>query len=622
MKINNFFWVFAAMFMVTNFASSQNYDEKYKSKIVPSYWQQHVVYDMDIDMDVETFRYTGVQKLEYTNNSPDTLTSVFYHLYANAFQPESEMNARLTTIKDPDGRMVNNLGSKDEPNYESRISKLNDDEIGFIKVNSLNQDGTDLTYSTVGTVLEVKLNTPILPGEKSTFNMKFDAQVPLQIRRSGRNNSEGVALSMAQWYPKLAEYDEEGWHADPYISREFYGVWGDFNVNITIDKDYVLGGTGYLQNPNEIGHGYQDEAIKVDIKNKEKLTWKFFAPNVHDFTWAADPDYVHDVSKIENGPTIHFLYKNNPEIKENWINLQPKASEILKYFSETIGKYPYKQYSVIQAGDGGMEYGMCTFITGNRSFESLVGVTAHEMGHSWFQFLLGTNELKYGWMDEGYTSYFSNMANEKVLNKTSDNPSAGLYRGYLRLAKSGLEEPLSTHSDHFDINGAYSVYTKGGVFLSQLKYIIGEDNFDKTIKDYFNNWAFKHPDANDFIRIAEKTSGMNLHWYLSDWLNTTNTIDFGVKNIEGNKVEIERLGKTPMPIDLNVEYTDGTSEQFNIPLRDMRGNKPTESTILEDWAWAYPTYSFEAKKPIKCVTIDPNNLMADINPENNTFTAK
>ena len=142
------------------------------------------------------------------------------------------------------------------------------------------------------------------------MEMTFKGQVPLQIRRAGRNSSEGVALSMSQWYPKLSEYDFEGWHPNPYIAREFHGVWGDFDVKITLDKEYTVGGTGYLQNPQEIGHGYETPGSKVKTKGKT-LTWHFKAPNVHDFMWAADPEYIHDILEMEDGPTLHFYYKNN-----------------------------------------------------------------------------------------------------------------------------------------------------------------------------------------------------------------------------------------------------------------------------------------------------------------------
>ena len=576
-----------------------------------SYWQQHVDYQMEIDMDVEKFQYKGKQELVYTNNSPDVLKRVYYHLYFNAFKPGSEMDVRSRTIKDPDARVGD------------RISKLSPNEIGYIKVNSLKQNGKNLTYETVGTVLEVTLNQPIQPGEKVNFSMDFNGQVPKQIRRSGRDNKEGVALSMTQWYPKLAEYDDEGWHADPYIGREFHGVWGDFDVKITIDKDYTIGGTGYLQNPDEIGHGYSDEKVKHKKKVK-KLTWHFKAPNVHDFTWAADPDYIHDKIQAENGVTLHFFYKNDKEILENWKKLQPKTAEILAYLNKHVGQYPYKQYSVIHGGDGGMEYAMCTFVAGGGA-RSNVGTIFHELAHTWFQQILANNESKHPWMDEGFTSYISGLASNKILRGGEGRPTGGRsYGGYFYVVRAGIEQALTTHSDRYDVNTAYSVasYTKGSMFLAQLNYVIGEENVKKTLKKYYNDFSFKHPTPNDIKRTAEKVSGLHLDWYLNEWAQTTNTIDYAIDNVEGKKITLKRVGKMPMPIDVTVTYADGSTEDFNIPLRMMRGNKPTSATVIDDWTWSHPSYTFSVTKDIKKVEIDNSQLMADVDRKNNVYEAK
>jgi len=586
-----------------------------------TYWQQHVDYNMEIDMNVNNYQYDGKQILTYTNNSPETLDRVYYHLYFNAFQPGSEMDVRSRSIADPD------------PRVGDRISKLSPDEIGFIKVNSLEQDGASLSYNVAGTILEVQLAKPIPPGGKTTFTMDFKGQVPVQIRRSGRNNKEGVALSMTQWYPKLAEYDFEGWHADPYIGREFHGVWGDFDVKITIDADFTIGGTGYLQNPNDVGHGYQDAGNPEPRTNRGKYTWHFKAPKVHDFTWAADPDYIHDKIIGENGVELHFLYKNNPEITENWKKLQPKTAAILSFLNKNVGTYPYKQYSVIQGGDGGMEYAMCTLITGERNFNSLVGVTAHEFAHTWFQFLLASNEAKHEWMDEGFTSYISALAMNEVMDQNKENPLQGSYGGYFRLANSGLEQPQSTHADRYNHNRAYgaSAYNKGAVFLGQLGYIIGQENLAKTLKKYFDDFAFKHPTPNDIKRTAEKVSGIELDWYLTDWTQTTNKIDYAIQSVEaeGNqtKVTLKRIGLMPMPIDLYVTTNGGKESSYYIPLRIMRGEKENpmtdiQRTQIEDWPWAYPTYEFLIDMPlskIKKLEIDPSKLMADVDPENNVW---
>ena len=581
------------------------------------YWQQHVDYKMDVDIDAANFQYSGEQVLEYTNNSPDTLKRVFYHMYPNAFKPGSDMDVRSRTIKDPDGRVG------------SRIASLSPDKQGFLKASSLTQNGKPLQFKEVGTVLEVSLEEPILPGDKVTFEMEFKGQVPEQIRRSGRNNKEGVALSMTQWFPKLAEYDFQGWHADSYIGREFHGVWGDFDVKLKIDKKYTVAATGVLQNADEIGHGYSDK--KVKSTKEKKHTWHFKAKMVHDFAWAADPEYVHDKRTAKDGTVLHFFYKDDKDLKENWTNLQSKTEELLLYFNENIGPYPWEQYSIVQGGDGGMEYANLTLITGNRSFGSLVGVTSHELAHAWFQHLLATNESKHEWMDEGFTSFISNKAMNEVMQTYAENPQAGSYAGYMQLAKSGVEQPQTTHADRYQYNGVYgaAAYSKGSVFLAQLEYIIGQENLNAVLKRYYDEWKFKHPTPNDFIRVAEKVSGAELDWYLMDWTQTTNTIDYGITSVENNEnttsVSLERIGLMPMPIEVKVSYTNGEEEVLYIPLEMMRWEKPSSSEnwkTVSDWSWANPTYTLNIEKPLSEISeieIDSSSLMADIDRSNNIY---
>ena len=581
-------------------------------------FQQAVDYKMDVEMDVQKNKYKGTQVLKYTNNSPDTLERVFYHLYYNAFQPGSMMDVRSRTIADPDGRVAD------------RISKLKPDEIGYIHVSNLRMNGKEVEFKEVETILEVKLTEPILPNSEVTFELEFTGQVPLQIRRSGRDSEEGVRLSMSQWYPKMANYDEQGWHANPYIAREFYGIWGDFDVKITIDKTYVLGGTGYLQNPNEIGHGYQDAGVKVPEAKGNTLTWHFLAPKVHDFMWGADPKYQHDKVQMENGITVHHFFIPGPNTSENWEKLKEYTPKAISFFSEHFGQYPYKQFSVVQGGDGGMEYAMSTFITGERSISSLSGVMIHELAHSWFHGVLASNESLYPWMDEGFTSYASSLARASIF-KTAGNPHGGSYAGYYKLAKSGQEEPLATHSDHYNTNSAYgaAAYSKGAVFLEQIGYVIGAETRDRGMLRYFNTWKFRHPNVNDLIRVMEKESGLELDWYKEYFVHTTKTIDYGVKSVKpmGDQTEVtlERIGLMPMPLDVVITYEDGTSEQVYLPMVIMRGEKPLEKGMparvqTEAWPWTNLTKSFIIQKnikTIKSVEIDPSRRLADLQPENN-----
>ena len=586
-----------------------------------SNWQQHVEYYMDIKMDVSDFTFKGDQKLIYTNNSPDTIKKVYYHLFFNAFRPGSQMDVRSRTIKDPDRRVG------------SRIFELDEKDYGSLNVVSLKQGGKNIFFKQNETVLLARLKRPLLPGEKTELKMVFEGQVPLQIRRSGKMNKEGVHLTMTQWFPKLSEYDFEGWHPNPYISREFHGVWGNYAVNITIDKNYVIGGTGNLINADEIGHGYSKDPKK---KKGEFLTWKFLAKNVHDFAWAADPDYIHDKVTSGSGVDLHFFYKPTVNV-EDWKKLQGDTVGLLDYFEKNIGPYPWDQYSVIQGGDGGMEYAMCTMITGKRSYPSLFGVTAHEMAHTWFQHILANNEAKHPWMDEGFTEYITSLAEETVQNSFSEFPHKSSYDRYYALSRFqaqnselDLEQPQTVHSDRWNWNFAYgaSSYSKGSVFLSQLGYIVGRKNLAKTIKRYYDEFKFKHPTPNDFKRVAEKVSDLELEWYLNDWTRTTSKVDYEVSLYDptSRSVTVKRKASIPMPLEIEVSFVDGSTALYYVPIDLMQGVKSFDGNIimLNAWAWAAPEYSFliEGKKKVVKIEIDPSKRLADIDQKRNVLELK
>lgn len=588
-------------------------------------WQQRVDYQMWIDFDHKTHKYTGKQRLVYQNNSTDTLRKVYYHLYFNAFQPGSSMDIRSQMLPDPDKRVMN------------RISVLKEEEIGYQRINTLSQDGHPVTWKIEETILEVNLHHPIYPGGSCVLLMEHDAQVPIQIRRSGHDNAEGIDYSMAQWYPKLCEYDHQGWHANPYIAREFYGVWGNFEVFITIDKDYTIAASGYLQNAESIGHGYSDE-INQKGKQGRKNTWHFIAPNVHDFVWAADTDYKHTRLKRNDGLELHFFYVENERNADSWTQLPTIIDAAFDYINPNFGVYPYNQYSFIMGGDGGMEYPMATLITGNRPLRSLVGVAIHELMHSWYQMVLGTNESLFAWMDEGFTSYAStrvmdHLTRLKLLSgDVSNNPFASTYSGYINLTKSGLEEPLSTHADHFMSNYGYGLaaYTKGEVFLHQLEYIVGKKAFDRSLLSYFNSWKFKHPNVNDFIRIFEKESDLELDWYKEYWVNSVHTIDYAIDSVYNDqgmgKIRLERYGHMPMPLDIQITLKDGRKVNYNIPLELMRGAKGidlvNDTLVLADWHWVKPYYTFSLSfsvNEVKSIEIDASKRMADVDRSNNLW---
>lgn len=586
----------------------------------PGRWQQRVKYVMDIDMNVETNQFAGKQKLEYWNNSPDTLTKVFYHLYFNAFQPGSMMDTRSRR----QGAIQIGRGADWDPRVKDRIQSLKPDEIGYQKIISLKMNGRPQKFEVLETILEVQLDKLILPKSKVVFDMVFEAQVPLQVRRSGRDNpATKIRYSMSQWYPKLCEYDYDGWHPTPYVGREFYGVWGDFDVNISIDKNYILGGTGYLQNANQIGYGYEDAGAKPVRPAGNKLTWKFTAPNVHDFMWAADPEFKHVTRKVKKDLTLHLLYKASSPAAATWEKILDDAEKALPFIEKTFGPYTYKQYSFVHGGDGGMEYPMATLLASP-------GAWLHEWLHNWYHGVLATNESLYAWMDEGFTSYAEDRVKAFLENKQDEFVQSGNYKGYFSLAKSNREEPLTTHADHFNTNAAYSAaaYTKGAVFLEQLGYITGAATRDKILLEYYKQWRFKHPNAADFIRISEKQSGLELDWYQEYWVNSTKTIDYAFDSLweESGKtrIRLKRIGLMPMPVDLQLTFRDGSSEIHYIPLDLMYGVKPAENSISRKvypaWKWTSESYVIESDRrlgDISAAEIDPSQRMADTERQNN-----
>lgn len=591
----------------------------------PDRWQQRVKYTMNIDMNVQTNQFQGKQKLEYWNNSSDTLTRVFYHLYFNAFQPGSMMDNRSLR----QGNIKRGSTPDWDPRVRDRIQNLKPDEIGYQKILSLTMNGVAQPYKVDETILEVKLTKPILPKSKVVFDMVFEAQVPFQIRRSGRDNpTTKVRYSMSQWYPKMCEYDYEGWHPTPYVGREFYGVWGDFDVSISIDSKYILGGTGYLQNANQIGYGYEDEGVKVKKPLGGKLTWHFVAPNVHDFMWAADPDFIHKKLKARNDLTFHLLYKTTNATAVSWEKILTDADKALPFIEKTFGAYPYKQFSFVHGGDGGMEYPMATLLSGP-------GAWLHEWLHNWYYGMLGTNEGEYPWMDEGFTSYAEDRV-QAFLDNASGFPYEGSYRSYYALVKSGKEEPLTTHADHYNTNYAYSIasYSKGDIFLAQLGYITGDAVRDKILLEYYRLWRFKHPNISDFIRVAEKVSDMKLDWYKEYWVSSTKTIDYGIDSLweaaGKTNIRLSDIGLMPMPLDVMITFKDGAKEMHYIPMNLMYGAKPVEDPsvsrkVYEPWKWTSPYYTIQTDRKfadIAVVEIDPSQRMADVERKNNKLELK
>ncbi|AYN00636.1 M1 family metallopeptidase [Chryseobacterium sp. 3008163] len=603
-------------FIISQFQAQQN-----------AYYQQAAQYKMDIDVNAEKFTYEGNQTLNYSNNSPDELNVVYFHLYWNAFKPNSMMDQRVAGQgKNGDSRL--------QKDGISRLASIPKDQEGAQNIHWIKQNGKNLKFEIQETVMKVYLNEALKPNSKTTFTMEWDAVIPQQIRRSGRNNREGVDMTMTQWYPKIAEYDYDGWATFDYVGREFHAPFADFDVNIKINKDYVVGAGGTLLNPTEV-KGYDASAnIKSD---KNKATWKWTAKNMLDFAWAADRDYSVESFDVPEGPKVFFVYQKNDKTKA-WGEAQPYVTKYFQIMNSRFGKYAYPSYAFIQGGDGGMEYGMCTMILGEaKKLEDLMGLMVHEGSHSWYQQMLATNEPTRPWMDEGFTSYAESIVMHQLFPPTDQrpNPFVDKINSYRGIVQKGIEEPAVWLGDHHDNGTAYSFasYVKGELYLVQLGYIVGEQNLEKIMTEYFKEWNMKHPTDRDFLHIAQRVSGMDLKWFHHYWINTIKTIDYGIKDIQydakSTTITLLNNGQIPMPTDFSVMTTDKKIITYYIPMNMTHTWKQKDGygdfTTEKYWPWTQKEYTLTipyTKSQLSLLGIDFSQRMADVNPENNFVEVK
>jgi hypothetical protein len=588
-------------------------------------WQQRVHYRMTIDLDTALHEYTGRQRLIYVNNSPDTLQEVYYHLYYEAFKPGSMMDIRDRSL--PDGGSL-------------KVDELSPDQQGGVRVDSLSQDGYPLRWTVDETILRATLRQPLLPGDSTVLDMSWLTRIPKLTRRGGWMNREGIEYSMSQWYPKLAAYDRAGWHPDDYVSREFYGVFGTYDVEITLPASYVVGGTGTVTNPEEVKCGYElgavDTLLTSPASGTGRKTWRFHAENVHDFAWVADREYVHRISRWRD-VSLHFLYKRGATL--SWQYLPTWTQALMAYYGKRFGAYSWPQFTVAMAGDRGMEYPQMIMITGYRDVVSLAGVLAHEMGHQWFYGMIGNNETQEAWMDEGFAQYMTDEARRKVFGLErnpyrdldsliypwNDSPVKDIGDYYV-LAITGYSEPLATYHDWFREGSTSGLpYFKGEAVLRMLEGMLGTPLFDQAMRTYMERWRFRQPSFRDFEHAVEDASGLTLDWFFNEWVELEKTCDYAAEGIESREdsagfrttLRLERKGEAVMPLDVTLRYDDGSTAVANIPV--VAWTKPDVDFHLPRWAWVAPEYAatFITPKRVVEAEIDTSMLLADIDRTNN-----
>lgn len=585
---------------------------------------------MDVVVNDYTYDYSGTGTTSFVNNSPDTLYQLFYHAYFNAFQPKSAMAAYAS--------------QNGASTLYAQLIALQQNQYGSLDIDSCTINSRSVTITRTGTIIRLDLPHPLAPGDSAYVRFSFRGHIPLITRRAGRNSIQGIRYSMAQWYPKLCQYDEHGWHNNQYVGKEFYGVFGRYDVRITLPARYIVGATGELQNPIEIGHGYQYTRDTTVFPNrsggllpKDSLaTWHFVADNVHDFAWVADENYAHTIA-VRDSITIHVLY--TASLHTPWKPVADWCNRSLRFFGERYGAYPYRSFTCAQAGDGGMEYPQLITIT-NRTAPLLLRVIVHEIGHQWFYGLIANNEAQHAWMDEGFTNYIEERA---VREEFADAPQSEIpllqrllvperpaptadHLGYLFIAETGLDEPLTTPHDRFNDNYASRVvYDKGAALLRQLEYAFGTRALDSCLRYYALTQRFRHPYPHHFQKACEHIFGQRLDEFFYTFVATTQQPDYtlhslnshfdAANNTYSTTIELRKKGIAHLPLTLYLRLADGSWTTHHIP-SDVQY---TDTTTRQPWFWTHTSHTTTVRTPteVQAVYLDTTNLLIDATASDN-----
>ncbi len=586
---------------------------------------QGLVHTMNVTVNDDDYTFKGTSRVEFTNNTPDTLRQIFFHAHFNAFQPNSLTAKRVAAIG------PNRLKPE-------TFANLKPNEIGKLEILPGTSNGAAFTVERLGTIIRLDLSKPLLPQERTTLEFAFEGQVPVQVRRSGRNNAQGVRYSMAQWFPKLCQYDQHGWQNNQFVLREFYGVWGKYDVKITLPAKLVVGASGDLQNPLEVGHGYEfdRDSVKMPAPDAEKLqgtkTWHFVAFPVHDFAWVADADYIHRVVKmpatsaISPNMTFHILTK--PKYDAVWRNATDWLPRIFRFLGEKYLPYPYKQFTCTQAGDGGMEYPNLVMIRSS-DYNGTLGTVAHEAIHQWFYGMAANNETKHAWMDEGITDYLTDRVMSEEFNIDEQTRSTWLEnaliprrkdalesnRAFLRVYALGYDEPLSIPHDRFNEDmTAVMVYRKGSAWMRQFEYSFGKAKVDELLRNYQGLWRFRHPYPPDFEKIASETFGQRMDEVFDTFLRGTELPDYTLQSLRSeptpdgkykNTLQLTKRERAHVPLNLYASDGSGLQTKIHIP-SDMLNAPNKDTTRIAPWFWAAGDYTAEfiTPRPITSIRLD------------------
>jgi hypothetical protein len=587
------------------------------------YFQNEPNYYISVDLDDKTHQISGTIEIEYTNNSPDQLDFIWLYLEQNRFTETSR--GTLTTpiegnryVGDTDkGMTVSNLSAKAHGQ-------------------------TSTNYRINDTRMQVFLDKPLKAnGGKATITMDFEYVVPVEgMDRMGRlETKNGWIYAMAQWFPQVAVYDDViGWNVEPYLGAgEFYYDYGEFKVDITVPHDHIVVASGSLLNPKdvlseEVYERYKkakqsdktvylikpEEITDAALKAKQSgtLTWKFKIENSRDFAFSSSKAFIWDAAKIDlpsgRKALAHSVYPIESDGQDAWSRSTEYSKASVEHYSNKWFEYPYNSAVNVAADIGGMEYPGLNFCRYTSKGASLWGVTDHEFGHNWFPMIVGSNERRYAWMDEGFNT-FINYYSTLEFNNGEYPARLNKPRNLVSWFKSDNREGIDTYPDVANLrNLGMIAYYKPALGLLMLReYILGPERFDYAFKSYIKTWAYKHPQPSDFFNHMENYAGENLNWFWKNWFYGTENIDLGITSVRQVKPDTYQLqfvneGDIPMPIVYEVTFADQTTKTYRLPVEVwQRGN-----------TW---THEFTANQKLIKVEIDPKKLLPDVNHGNDTW---
>ena len=599
------------------------------------YWQQRADYMIRATLDTASQRITGTEAIRYTNNSPDTLRFIWMQLDQNLFRPGSTGSLLFASGSRFGGagfkggfeveRVVQCGVPPARPPARRRVGarRASPDTVGLASDCSRAAHASPLRTRVDDTMMYVDLVRPIPPGGTTVFELDYGFNVP--EHGADRMGRDGSLYEIAQWYPRMAVYDDvHGWNTDQYLGQgEFYLEYGDIDYEVTLPAGYIVAGTGVLQNPADVLTATQRERLANAIKSdttiqivtepelrsgaarpvrQGSLTWRFRASNVRDAAWAASPEYLWDAAGWE-GVLAQAYYR--PSAVETWRDAARMSRYSIQEYSTRWFRYPYPQISAVEGPVSGMEYPMLAMEAKGQDGPGLFAVVTHEIGHNWYPMIVGSDERRYAWMDEGFNTFVNTFAEEGFWNRDDSEVRKRERELVIKVDQTPTAQPIVTPANRYKTreNLLSLAYIKPSIALLTLRdKVLPPAVFDSALREYTRRWSFKHPQPADFFRTVESVSGRDLSWFWRGFFYTTAALDQSVETVkqaEGmTQVTLANLGDAVMPVELELGFDDGTTELVKLPVEIWYGGDRY-------------VYENRSGKPIVSVRVNPDGTFPD-----------